>query len=261
MMTWTNIGAYTENTRLILGEAGKYFVLLLFCVLAIRLWRRWAKIPASRNAAGFLCASIASGLAIGIAWVSMRQSLGSMDSYYGMEAFRAGRVPQALELFEAADKNWRSADTIGQKGVCLLMLGDTSHGLALISQARTMRKGKGTPFEDFYEGVYHFTKGEIRASVPLLLASSGDDAYQWNVIKLFAIMDLDENRPADAAELMKPYLKAEVTEFDQAYILASLKLADGNKPEARALLGKFADADLSPLWQTRFEKLRLKLSD
>ena len=44
-----DIGNYTETTRLVLGEAGKYFTLLLFSVLAIRLWRRWAEVPAQTN--------------------------------------------------------------------------------------------------------------------------------------------------------------------------------------------------------------------
>jgi hypothetical protein len=32
-------------------------------------------------------------------------------------------------------------------------------------------------------------------------------------------MELGENRAADAAELMKPFMQAEVTESDQAYII------------------------------------------
>ena len=74
-------------------------------------------------------------------------------------------------------------------------------------------------------------------------------------------MELDENRAADAAELMKPFMQAEATEFDQAYIMAALKLADGKKAEARALLDKFPTADLTPMWQSRFEKLRTRLHD
>jgi hypothetical protein len=179
----------------------------------------------------------------------------------GLRAFRDGRVPQALALFETADQNWRTADTLGQRGVCLLMLGDANRGLALIARARDQRAGQGTPLENFYAGLYHFTKGDPRAAVPLLQASSVDYTYRWPVTKLFAIMALDENRAADAAEQIKPFREAEVTEFDQAYILAALKLADGKKAEARALLEKFPDANLSPMWQTRFEKLRGQLSD
>ena len=78
--------------------------------------------------------------------------------------------------------------------------------------------------------------------MPLLEAASADETYRWSVIKLFAVMALDENRVADAAGLMKPFLQAEVTEIDQAYIMASLKLADGKKAEAQAILNKFPPA-------------------
>ena len=74
-------------------------------------------------------------------------------------------------------------------------------------------------------------------------------------------MELDQNRVADAAEQMKPFMQADVTEFDQAYIMAALKLADGKKAEARELLDKFPAAGLSPMWQNRFEKLRKQLQD
>jgi outer membrane PBP1 activator LpoA protein len=115
--------------------------------------------------------------------------------------------------------------------------------------------------EDFYEGLYRFTKGDARAAVPLLQASSVDDAYRWNVTKLFAVMALDENRVADASGQMKPFMQAGVTEFDQAYIMASLKLADGNKAEARAILNKFPLESLSPMWKSRFEKLQAKINN
>ncbi len=256
-----NIANYTEDTKLVLLESSKYFVLLVFCVLAIRLWRRWAKIPAAHNAGGLLTAGVATALAVVIGCVSMRQSLGSLYSYYGTQAFQNGRLPQALALFQTADQDWRTADTLGQRGVCLLMSGDTDRGLALIAQARTRRKDQGSPFENFYAGLYYFTKGDTRTAVPLLQASSVDYTYRWPVTKLFAIIALDENRAADAADQLKSFRDAEVTEFDQAYILASLKLADGNKAEARALLEKFPEADLSPMWQTRFEKLRRQLQD
>ncbi len=44
-----DIGNYTETTGLVLAEAGKYFTLLLFSVLAIRLWRRWAGSPGANK--------------------------------------------------------------------------------------------------------------------------------------------------------------------------------------------------------------------
>ena len=72
-------------------------------------------------------------------------------------------------------------------------------------------------------------------------------------------MELGENRAADAAELMKPFMQAEVTESDQAYIIASLKLAEGKKAEARAILKKFPPEDLTPMWKSRFEILQAEI--
>lgn len=256
-----DIGNYTEDTRLILAEAGKYFALLVCCVLAIRLWRRWAKVPASRNAGGLLAAGMVTVAAVAIGYVSMSQSLSFMCCYYGKQAFQAGRLPQALTLFEQAGKYWNGADALGGQGVCRLVLGDAENGLALIAQARIKRQGNGTPFEDFYEGVYRFNKGDMKGAVPLLSEASGDYTYCWTVIKLFVVMALDENRIAHAAEKMKPYLQAEVTEFDQAYIVASLKLAEGKKDEARKVLDKFPMSELTPMWQERYAKLREKLGD
>lgn len=254
-----DIYKYTENTRLILVESGKYFTFLVFCILAIRLWRRWLKIPASRTAGSFSGAAAATVLAIVIAYFSMRQSLGSMYSYYGMQAFRNGRLPQALSLFETADRNWQNANTLGQRGVCLLVLGNADKGLALISQAKALRNGTEAPFEGFYEGLYYFAKGDADRVVKPLEAASMDNSYRWTVIKIFAVINLDENSVADAARLMQPFLQVEVAEFDHAYIMASLKFADGKKAEARALLDKFPETNLTPAWQSRFKKLRAKL--
>ena len=256
-----NVGNYTETTGLVLAEAGKYFTLLLFTVLAIRLWRRWAGSPAANKSENMFWACALTLIAAAIGYFSMCQSLGKLYSHFGMDAFHANQLPQALSLFETAARNWRNADTLGQQGVCLLLLGDGDRGLALIAQARALRKGKGAPLEDFYEGLYRFTKGDARAAVPLLQASSVDDAYRWNVTKLFAVMALDENRVADASGQMKPFMQAGVTEFDQAYIMASLKLADGNKAEARAILNKFPLESLSPMWKSRFEKLQAKINN
>jgi hypothetical protein len=256
-----DIGNYSEKIQFFLGEAGKYFALLLFCVLAIRLWRRWTKIPAAHNASGLLWAVMVTVAAVIIGYYSMRHSLSSLYSYYGMQAFRAERLPQALSLFDTAEKNWPNADTVGKKGVCLLLLGDVDTGLAMISQARAMRKGKGAPFEDFYEGLYHFTKGETRLAVPLLQASSVDDTYRWSDIKIFAVMELDENRVTEAAKQMSPFMQAPVTDTDQVYIMASLKMAAGQKAEAQMLVDKFDATNLPALWQNRFEKLRKQLKN
>ena len=256
-----NIGTYTETTELVLAEAGKYFALLLFSVLAIRLWQRWARSPGAKQPANLFLAGAFTLVAAAIGYFSMRQSLGKLYSHYGIIAFHESRLPQAITLFEMSSKCWNSADAVGQKGVCLLLSGNRDQGLQLIGEAKTLRKGRNVPFEEYYEGLYFFILGQQSNSVPLLEAASADWTYRWNVIKLFAVMALDENRVADAAGQMKPFQEAEVTEFDQAYIMASLKLAYGRKAEARALLEKFSGANLSPMWQTRFEKLRRRLSD
>jgi outer membrane PBP1 activator LpoA protein len=109
--------------------------------------------------------------------------------------------------------------------------------------------------------LYYFTLGQFSNAVPLLEAAAADETYRWTVIKLFAVMELDENRVADAADLMKPFREAEVTESDQAYIMASLKLADGKKAEARAILNKFPPEGLSPMWKSRLEKLQAKINN
>ena len=77
-----NIASYTKSVWLILAEGGKYFALLVFCILAIRLWRRWARFPAARNAGGLLSAGVATVLAAVIGFLAIRQSLSSVDSYY-----------------------------------------------------------------------------------------------------------------------------------------------------------------------------------
>jgi hypothetical protein len=256
-----DIGNYTETTTLVLGEAGKYFALLLFSVLAIRLWRRWTRSPVTNKFNNLLLAGAVTFAAVAIGYFSMCQSLGKLYSYYGMSAFRANRLPQAFTLFETSSKYWKSADALGQKGVCLLLSGNPDQGLQLIEEAKTRRKGRNVPFEEFYEGLYFFTRGQQSNSVPLLEAASADGTYHWSVVKLFAVMELDENRAADAAELMKPFIQAEVTESDQAYIIASLKLAEGKKAEAQVILNKFPLQDLSPMWKSRFEKLQAKINN
>ena len=260
MQAVLDIGIYTENVTLTLIEAGKYFILLVFCVLAIRLWRRWARTSASKDIAGFFCALVATLLAAVIGYFSMRQSLGSMYSYYGMKAFRAGLVPQALSLFQIADDRWHTAETTGQKGVCLMLLGDPDRGRALIAQARILRQGD-SQFEDFYEGVFLFIKDDVDHAAPLLEAASGSDEYHWSVIKIFAVINLDANRQADAVRLMQPFMQVAVTEPDQAYVLAALQQAAGKKDEARALLDQFPMANPSPKWQNRYAKLRAQLGN
>jgi tetratricopeptide (TPR) repeat protein len=256
-----DIGKYTVTTELVLAEAGKYFALLLFSVLAIRLWRRWAKSPGANRWENLFLACGFTLIAAAIGYFSMCQSLGKLYSYYGMSAFHANRLPQAVALFEMSSKYWKSADALGQKGVCLLLSGNPDRGLRLIEEAKILRKGRNVPFEEFYEGLYFFSLGQSSNSVPLLEAASADMTYHWSVVKLFAVMELEGNHPADAAELMKPFMQAEVTESDQAYIIASLKLAEGKKAEAQVILNKFPPQDLSPMWKSRFEKLQAKIKN
>lgn len=255
MLAALDIGSYNERVTLILLEVGKYFLLLIFCVLSIRLWRRWR---GAKDVAGFYCAVVATCLALATGYFSMRQSLGLMYSHYGLQAFHEGRLPQALALFETADGNWSTADTVGRKGVCLLLLGEVDPGRRLIAQARVLRKADAQ-FEDFYEGIFLFTKGDTERAVPLLEVAGRNDNYRWSVTKIFAVINLESNRIADAVRLMQPFLQAEITEPDQAYIMASLNLADGKTNEAKIVLGQFPTASLSPLWQGRYQKLREQL--
>lgn len=254
-----DIGNYTGTTRLVLGEAGKYFALLLFSVLAIRFWRRWTRSSAANKPNNLLLAVVTTAAAAAIGYFSMCHSLGKLYSYYGRQAFGEGRLPQALSLFQTSAKFWNGADATGQKGVCILLLGDPAQGRPLIEKARAMRKGRGTSFEDFYDGLIYFTQGKTDQAVPRLQAASADSLYRWSIVKIFAVMALDAGRPADAAWQMKPFMQAAVTEYDQAYIIASLKLAEGKKDEARAVLEKIQVDHLSPAWQARFEKLQAQL--
>ncbi len=254
-----DIGHYTDTTTLILGETGKYFALLLFSVLTIRLARRGMKNSTSNKFNHLLLAGAFGVVTVVIGYLSLCQSLGKLYSYYGMNAFRANRLPQAFNLFQTSSKYWNRADVLGQKGVCFLLSGHPDQGLQLIGAAKALRRGHGTPFEDFYAGLYFFTQGQHSNSVPLLEAAAMDETYRWSVVKLFAVMDLDANRTAEAAGLMEPFLQADITESDQAYIVAALKLADGKKAEAQAILNKFPPDDLSPMWKARFEKLQAEI--
>jgi len=240
-----DIGNYTATATLVLGEAGKYFVLLLFSVLAIRLWRWWAKSSGSNRIKCLILAGVVTGMAVTTGYFSMCHSLGKLYAYYGMSAFRENRLPQASALFALSLQYWKNADALGQNGG---------------SQAKSLRQGNGAPFEDFYEGLYFFTQGQPGNSAPLLAAASADATYRWSAIKLLAVMELEANRPAEAARLMQPFMQADVTESDQAYVIAALKLAAGRKAEALAVLDKIPAPALTPMWQMKFEKLRAEIN-
>ena len=254
-----NIGDYLELIASLLTETAKYFAVLLFSVLAIRLWRRLPKLPGEKKPGNFALACLASTLACGIGCLSLCHSLGLMYSYFGMKAFRSYRLVPALSLFQTSLTYWKSAAAVGGKGVCLLWTGNPDEGIRLLNQAKTLRKGKDSPFEDYYEGLYYFYRDDVTNAAPLLEAASADANYGWGLTKLFAIIQLDRNQPQEARRLMQPFMKVEVTETDQAYVMASLNLAEGKKAEAQALVDKFSSGDLIPFWKVRFEKLRERI--
>jgi hypothetical protein len=256
-----NLTNYSENVLVILTEGGKYFALLVLSILAIRLWRRWRRVSSARKASGLVLACLVTILTALAGYVSMRHSLARMDSYFGMKAFYDGHLPQALSLFIAAERNWENADTMARCGVCLLFLGEGDRGLAVLKQARDLRNGQGTPFEFMYEGLYRFGQEDAPGAIRFLRAAAKDPAYRWAATKTIAVIELDQDQVAAAGDDMKPFMEVDVTDFDQAYVLASLKLAAGNKAEARALLNKVPASNPGPKWESRLEKLRARLQD
>ncbi len=257
-----DIGNYTDLVKVILGELAKYFSLLLLTVLAIRLWRQFSKTSAGINKRIFLMvASLVSVLAIVVGYCSIRHSMGRLYSYYGVKAFSAGNILPAFSLFRTSVQCWKNADSLGEQGVCLLWLDQTNQGMQLINRAKTLRKGQNTAFEAYYEGLYFYFHDQWSAAIPLLESASGDIGYQWNVTKLFAVLELDNNRPEEAQKLMKPFEQASITDYDQAYIIASLDLWKGKKTEAESLVKKYRSEDLPPFWKTRFDQIEIKIQN
>ena len=252
------IPEYVHLIKRLLAEVGCYFLLLVFVVLATRLWRRAVKVPREKSTGNFLLAALVSVVACGIGYFSICHSMSLMYSYFGMKAFHAYKLDSALVLFQDSLGYRKNADALGGKGVCLLWLGDSRKGIQLLNDARAMRGGKGSTFEDFYEGLYYFYDDDPTNAIPLLEAASADPAFQWDVTKLFASLQLDWNRPQEATRLMQPYLQAEVTDADQAYIMASLKLAERKTNEAEALMDEFLTNNPPPYWKIRLEKLRAR---
>lgn len=254
-----NIPGYVHLMRWLVAETACYFMLLMLVVLATRLWRRVAKLPRGRRAGNVWLASMASALACGLGYFSICRSMSVMYSYFGMKAFHSFKLGSALVLFQDSLGYWKNADALGGKGVCLLWMGDSRKGLQLLNDAKAKRGGKGSSFEDFYEGLYCFFHHDTTNAVPLLEAASADPAFKWDVTKLFAALQLDGNRPQEAARLMQPYLQAKVTDADQAYIVASLKLDEGKTNAARALVDEFLTNKPPPYWKGQLEKLRTKI--
>jgi hypothetical protein len=255
------MGDYLRLTRLLLLESAKYLILLLVVLLAVRLWRRYFAFASAKNRGNLAAACAASALAVGIGYFSMCHSLGLLYSYYGTQALSAGNVLSARSLFEQSSHYWRSPEAVGKRGVCLLLSGDTEEGLRGLEQARALRHGRGSPFEQFYGGLHYFFANQPDKAVPLLEAASEESAFQWNVTKLLAVVALDTNRPEEAERLMGRFSNLEVpdTEADQAYVVASLKLFKGKMDEAKALLNRFPAGKLSEFWKPKFEKLRSKI--
>jgi hypothetical protein len=252
------IGEYTQLVKLILGESAKYFLLLVFVVLAIRLWRRLPRVAGKNKRNNLILACLASMATCGIGYVSMSHSLSLLYSYYGMRAFSSGHLSSAFVLFQESSEFWKSADAVGKQGVCLLLLKQPRQGTRLLDEAKMLRGGKCAPFEQFYEGLMLFFQEEPDKAMPLLDASCVDLAFRWDALKMLAIIQMEKGRTADAARLMEPFLQVEVESCDHAYLMAGLKLQEGKKAEARALLDKFPSGSLPGFWKSRFEKLRAK---
>jgi hypothetical protein len=256
-----SISSYVELVKLILSESAKYFVLLVLVVLAIRLWRRLPKLSKGKRSGNFFLACLSSALAIGIGYFSICHSMSLMYSYFGMKAFHAYKLEPALSLFQTSLDYRKNADALGGKGICLLLMGHTPDGMRALDEAKALRQGESSPFEDFYEGLYLFYHDDSTNAVPLLEAASASPDFQWGVTKLFAVIQLDRNQPQEAARLMQPFMQVKVTETDQAYVIASLRLADGKKATALSLINQFSTNDLTPFWKARFEKLRVKIQN
>jgi len=256
-----DMGGFTDLTELLLSEAVKYLLLLLFVVLAIRLWRRWSRLSAGNKRADLVLACLTTVLAGAIGYFSICHSLGRLYLHYATRAFNSGYLVSAFSLFEKSSEYWKSANALGGEGVCLMLSGKTDEGLKLIDAAKVMRKGRNSSFENFYEGLHYFFQEQPQKAVPLLEQASTDAAYTWNVTKLFAVLYLDNHQFADAERLMKPFAGATVTDYDQAYVMASLDLFEGKKAEAKVLVDKFDLDDLPPFWKTRYDKLRAKIQN
>jgi tetratricopeptide (TPR) repeat protein len=170
-----DISDYTELVKAALLETAKYFSLLVFAVLAIRFWRRQCKL-ASNQRRNFLMACMVTAMAVGTGYFSICHSLSRLYSYYGTRAFDAGNLPSAISLFQTSAGYWKNADALGKQGVCLLLSGRTNEGIQLINQAKSLRPGRLTTFEEFYEGVHYFFQGQTDQAVPLLEAASADPA-------------------------------------------------------------------------------------
>jgi hypothetical protein len=200
-------------------------------------------------------------LAVGIGYASFRHSMSRLYSHYATQAFDSGNVSSALNLFQTSANYWRTADAVGGEGVCVTLLGKPDIGKQFLDEARQMRKGNATPFEEFNQGLAYFADGKWDAAVPLLESSSRDTDYQWSVTKLLCVITLETNGVANATRMLKPFAAVEVQQADHAYIVARLDLAEGRTNDARVLIDKFNTPDCSPMFKGRLESLRAKLQN
>ena len=260
LTTFSAMGDYLRVTQLLLGEAGKYLALLVLVVLSVRLWRRWRAGAVGGNRNNLLAACAASALAVGAGYFSICHSLGRLYSYYGTEAMGAGHLESGVLLLDQSARYWRSADAVGGRGVCLLLLGQTNEGMQGLEEAKAMRHGHNSPLEQFYQGLHYFFQNQPDKAAPLLAAASGETKYGWQAAKLTAVMALEANRPAEAEQLMSPFQHLEVpeTDPDQGYVMASLLLFQGRTNESKKLLDRFPDEKLSAFWKAKFGKLRAR---
>ncbi len=256
-----DIPGYAEAMRVVLEEAAKYFALLLFSVLSIRLWRLLPGAQGGQKRNSLLLACFSTVIALAIGFLSVCHSLSLLYYYFGSKAFAAGNLLPAASLFHASSGYWKNANAVGKEGVTWLVIGKSDQGVPLLNTAKSLRGGHNSTFEEFYEGTYYFFQGQLDQAVPLLEAASADPEYQWNVTTLLSVVALDRNQPADARRLMAPYAQVAVADDDNAhaYVAAALALSDGKPADARSILDRFPADRLSTFWQPKFEKLRARL--
>jgi hypothetical protein len=257
-MNALDIGSYAEILNIFLLETGKYLLLLLLVVLAVRLWRQLPRSSGPNWRKMLLFALVTTILAVGVGYYSLCNSLGRLYFHYGSRAVRAGNFASALLLFQTSAKNWKNADALGGEGVSLLWSGATNQGMAFLSEALKIRK-KQTPFEEYYEGLYFFYQGQWDTAAPLLAAASAALEYRWNSVILVSVIELEKGNPQEAEKLMAPFTAVDVADYDQAYVTASLDLWKGKKDEAKKLAARYDPASLPPFWKSRFQKLDAQL--
>lgn len=257
------MGEYTDLIKVLLGEAVKYVVLLLLSVLAIRLWLRLPKLSAGRLWKNGLLALLISAIAGLAGYYSIDHSLSLLDSYYAQRAMELRNWSSGFVLYQKSDQLWHNADAVGGEGVCLLLLGHNREGVGMIQQAKVLRHGRNTPFEDYYEGELYFFDDQPDKAAPLLEEASANPDYFWNVTKMLTIIALDRHQTEAARKLMKPFLQVPVEkdEYDHAYIMTSLDLLDGKTNEARALLNEFPPAHVDSFWKSRFARISTSIQN